>query len=92
MKLSLSVLAIISAAILPAVQAICCSGAPNPGWCLKRELGGIIYAADTFIPAVLHERDIVVPVMEEVFSKRQRVADTCCWSAPTRDQCEILAL
>jgi hypothetical protein len=71
MKFSLATLAFIALIGITDVNgsACCLSGAV----CGKRELGHV-YAADTFVPKTLHERDTVVPSASDLTQR----AGCCC--------------
>jgi hypothetical protein len=82
MQLNITLFALTTLAIVPAAQAICCIYG-SPGVC-RRSDHGRIYAADTYIPASLQERDVVVPFAVEL-DKR-----ACCCSAGNADQCATI--
>lgn len=61
-----------------AVQALQCCKFDCSG---KRELGGT-YAADVYIPATLHERDIVVPSVADI-----KLGERACCCFATTEGC-----
>jgi hypothetical protein len=82
MKFSLALLATVTVIAFntpQSVRAVCCLSGTI---CGRHELGHT-YAADAFIPADLHERDIVLPSVADL---NERAG--CCCQAPNAQACK----